>query len=74
MIRNLALHSRTKHIDTRFCYISDLVVGNMVDIEYCSMQDQLGDILKKSLLKENFVGIRNMLSLCDFELRGGVER
>lgn len=42
LLTNLqALHSRTKHIDTRVHFIRDLVEGKVVDIQYCSTHDQL---------------------------------
>lgn len=73
MMKNAALHSRTKHIDTRMHFIRDLVARQVVDDQYCNTHYQLADNLTKSLPKENFLYFRNMLGVCDYESRGSVE-
>ncbi|KAJ8616030.1 hypothetical protein MRB53_035402 [Persea americana] len=73
MTKNAALHSRTKHIDTRMHFIRDLVTGKVVDIQYCSTHDQLADVLTKALPKDKFIRFRTLLGVCNYESRGSVE-
>lgn len=35
IIKNPTLHGRTKHIDVKFHFIRDLVVGKEVNLSYC---------------------------------------
>jgi len=73
MTKNPAFHSRTKHIDIRFHFIRDLVAKEEITLKYCSTQEQLADILTKSLSKEKFFYFRAFLGVCNFESRGSVE-
>ena len=47
--KNLVLHDRSKHIDTRFHFIRDCVDSGRICVDYTSTQEQLADILTKSL-------------------------
>ena len=48
-------HNRTKHIDTRYHFIRDCVEDGRVIIEHVKTEDQLADILTKSLGRVKFV-------------------
>eukprot|EP00253_Pinus_taeda_P014027 PITA_14027 len=47
--KNSVFHKRTKHIDTRFHYISELVSNGEIVLEHCRTQEQVADILTKPL-------------------------
>ena len=49
------LHNRTKHIDTRYHFIRDCVEDGRVVIEHVKTEDQLVDILTKSLGRVKFM-------------------
>ena len=51
MARNPQFHKRSKHIDTRWHWIRDLVERNVVKIESCRDPDQTADVLTKALAK-----------------------
>jgi len=47
-------HSRTKHIDVRYHYIRELVVGGMTTVDYCPTGEMVADILTKPLQLQGF--------------------
>eukprot|EP00253_Pinus_taeda_P009712 PITA_09712 len=47
--KNSVSHKRTKHIDTRFHYIRELVSNGEIVLEHCRTQEQFADILTKPL-------------------------
>ena len=47
--KNPILHDRSKHIDTKFHFIRDCVDSGRICVDYASTQQQLPDILTKSL-------------------------
>eukprot|EP00253_Pinus_taeda_P018634 PITA_18634 len=47
--KNSVFHKRTKHIDTRFHYIRELVNNGEIVLEHCRTQEQVADILTKLL-------------------------
>eukprot|EP00253_Pinus_taeda_P034206 PITA_34206 len=47
--KNSVFHKRTKHTDTRFHYIRELVSNGEIVLEHCRTQEQVADILKKPL-------------------------
>lgn len=51
---------RSKHIDIKHHYLKDLVLNKEIIIEYVSTDQNLADILTKSLGKETFLFLRNM--------------
>jgi LTR polyprotein gag-polypeptide-like protein len=42
-------HSRTKHIDTHYHYIQDVIAKGLIEIAYCSTEDMTVDALTKPL-------------------------
>jgi len=47
--KNPILHDRSKHIDTKFHFIRDCMDSGRICVDYASNQQQLPDILTKSL-------------------------
>ena len=66
-------HNRTKHIDTRLHFIRDLIEQKMIELQYVNTNQQVADVLTKSLPREKFNWCRDMMNVLDFGLRGGVE-
>ena len=49
LAKNHFLWQRTKHIDVRYHYIRDLIDKKVVDIKYVSTEDNIADVMTKSL-------------------------
>lgn len=58
-------HKRTKHINTRFHYIRELVSNGEIVLQHCRTQEQVADILTKPLDHKNFEFLRKCLDMTD---------
>ncbi|GKC15063.1 hypothetical protein Tco_1011845 [Tanacetum coccineum] len=63
--KNLVLHSRTKHIEIRHHFLRDNVQKGNISIEKVSSEDNIVDILTKSLKREPFNLFRPGLGLME---------
>lgn len=61
------MHERCKHIDVQFHFLRDLTKDGTIEIRHCRFEDQLADVLTKSLKLESFCTIRTRLGVCDLE-------
>ena len=73
MSKNPAFHGRTNHIDIRIHFIHDLVAEGQVQLKYCNTNEQVADVLTKSLPYEKHVYFRSKFGVCNFESKGSVE-
>ena len=73
MTKNPMFHSRTKHIDTRYHFIRDLVAGGIISLEFYVTNNQTADVLMKLLPRNMHVFFRRQMGVCDFEERGSVD-
>ena len=53
MLVILVFHDKTKHIEIRYHYISDMVQKGVVELQYVSTDDQTVDILTKHFLGQS---------------------
>ena len=63
--KNFVFHKRTKHIDTKFHYIRELVNNGEIVLEHCRTQEQFADILTKPLGQKSFEFLRKCLGMTD---------
>eukprot|EP00253_Pinus_taeda_P011002 PITA_11002 len=63
--KNSMFHKRTKHIDTRFHYIRELVNNGEIILEHCSTQEQVADILTKPTHQKSFEFLRKCLGMIE---------
>ncbi|KAK2986470.1 hypothetical protein RJ640_000224 [Escallonia rubra] len=63
MTKNPTFHGRTKHIYIHFHFIRDLVAKEELSLKYCSTNEQLADVLTKSLSIEKFIYFRSLLGV-----------
>jgi len=62
--KNPVQHSRTKHIDIRHHFLSDLVESEVVSLSFISTENQLADILTKPLDGRRFESLRKAIGVC----------
>ena len=62
--KNHVFHKRSKHIDTRFHFIRELVNGKQICLEFCKSNEQLADVFTKPLAKDVFEFHRQNLGVC----------
>eukprot|EP00253_Pinus_taeda_P004706 PITA_04706 len=63
--KNSVFHKRTKHIDTRFHYIRELVNNGEIVLEHCRTQEQVADIFTKPLDQKSFEFLRKFLGMTE---------
>jgi hypothetical protein len=64
-VHNHVEHSRTKHIDIRYHFLSDHQQRGDIKIAYVSTHNQLADIFTKPLDENTFSKLRNELNVLD---------
>ena len=52
--RNPVTHTTTKHIDILYHYVREALDEETIDLQYCSMEIMVADILMKTPLKARF--------------------
>ena len=62
--KNLALHSKMKHIEVRYHFLRDNVEKGNISLSYVPTQDQLADIFTKPLDQVTFTRLRGELRVC----------
>ena len=62
--KNPVLHSRTKHIDVRYHFLRDNYEKGIIDIVKVKSENQVADILTKSLDLDTFARLRGELGVC----------
>jgi hypothetical protein len=61
--KNPVLHDRSKYINTKFHFIRECVEGGKLCLEFVSTQEQLADILTKSLGRARFCELRDKIGV-----------
>ena len=61
--KNDVFHKKTKHIDTKFHYIRELVNNREIVLKHCRTQKQMIDILTKPLVHKIFEYLMNCLGI-----------
>eukprot|EP00253_Pinus_taeda_P004661 PITA_04661 len=63
--KNSVFHKRTKHIDTRFHYIRELVNNGEIVLQHCRTQEQVADILTNPLDQKSFEFLRKCMGMIE---------
>ena len=61
--KNPVQHSKTKHIEIRYHFITDLIERKIVCFKYISTEHQNADIFIKSLDRSKFETLRQVLGV-----------
>ena len=62
--KNPIMHGRSKHIGIRYHFLRDLSKEGVVELKYCSSQEQIADIMTKPLKLDTFGKLREQLGVC----------
>jgi hypothetical protein len=63
LCKNPVYHDRSKHIDIRFHFIRECVEKRKVEVEHIGTNNQLADILTKSLGRVTFLELRERIGV-----------
>jgi hypothetical protein len=63
LCKNPVHHDRSKHIDTKYHYIRECVEESKIEVNYVCTDDQLADILTKSLGRLKFLEMRGKIGV-----------
>lgn len=63
--KNSVFHKRTKHIDTKYHYIKELVRNGEIGLQHCRTQEQVVDILTNPLDQKSFEFLRKCLGMTE---------
>lgn len=72
MGKNPVQHKRTRHIDVRHHFLRDNVEKETICMQYCRTEDQIADIITKTMSKDQFVRNRLKLGMLKLDYAGSV--
>eukprot|EP00253_Pinus_taeda_P016085 PITA_16085 len=64
-------HKRSKHIELHMHFIRKLIHDHVLEVQYCSTDDQVADIFTKALTEAKFTKLRYMLGVQEVLTKGG---
>eukprot|EP00253_Pinus_taeda_P025371 PITA_25371 len=64
-------HQRSKHIELHMHFIRKLIHDHVLEVQYCSTDDQVADIFPKALTEAKFTKLRYMLRVQEVVTKGG---
>eukprot|EP00253_Pinus_taeda_P006312 PITA_06312 len=64
-------HQRSKHIELHMHVIRKLIHDHVLEVQYCSTDDQVADIFTKALTEAKFTKLRYMLGVQEVVTKGG---
>eukprot|EP00253_Pinus_taeda_P004736 PITA_04736 len=64
-------HQCNKHIEIHMHFIRNLIHGHVLEVQYCSTDDQVANIFKKALTEVKFTKLRFMVGVQEVITKGG---
>eukprot|EP00253_Pinus_taeda_P007165 PITA_07165 len=64
-------HQRSKHIELHMHFIRKLIDDHVLEVQYCSIDDQVADIFRKALTEAKFTKLRFMVGVQEVFTKGG---
>ena len=65
LAKHLVSYGRSKHIETKFHFLRELVNHGRIEVIYCKTKMQVVDILTKALKIDRFVKLTEALGVVD---------
>jgi len=66
--KNHVFHKKTKHTDTRYHFIRELVNNGELILQHCKSKEQLVDIFTKALAQDQFEYLREALGIVNIDV------
>ena len=63
ILKNLVMHSKTKHIAIKYHFVRELVQDKEIRLEYVHTKEKISDIFTKPLSKDAFLYLRGKLGV-----------
>jgi hypothetical protein len=63
LIKNPVLHRQSKHIEVKYHLVRESVENSQIKVEFIRSEEQLDDILTKSLGRVKFLKLRTKIGL-----------
>jgi len=64
-------HQHNKHIELHMHFIRKLIHGHVIEVQYCSTDDQVADIFTKALTEAKFAKLRFTVGIEEVVTKGG---
>ena len=64
---NLVFHDKSKNIEIKYHYIRDMVQRGVVKLQYVATNDQIADVLTKTLARVKFEYCREKFGVLQIE-------
>ncbi|PNX67789.1 cationic amino acid transporter 1-like protein, partial [Trifolium pratense] len=74
LAKNPVAHGKSKHIEMRFHYLREQVNNGRLCLQHCKSEEQIADIMTKSVQTELFKRMRNMIGLTSLIARQNYTR
>eukprot|EP00253_Pinus_taeda_P002241 PITA_02241 len=71
LCKDLIQHQRSKHIELHMHFIRKLIHDHVLEVQYCSTNDQVADIFTKALTEVKFTKLRIMIGVQEVVTKGG---
>eukprot|EP00253_Pinus_taeda_P018723 PITA_18723 len=71
LCKDLVQHQRSKHIELQMHFIRKLIHDHVLEVQYCSTDDQVADIFTKALTEAKFTKLRYMFGVQEVVTKGG---
>ena len=68
MLENPVFHDKSKHIKIKYYYIRYMVHRGVVKLQYVATDEQIADVLTKTLARVKFEYFREKLSILQIEV------
>jgi len=70
LFKDLVQHQRSKHIELHMHFIRKLIHDHVLEVQYCSTDDQVADIFTKALTEAKFTKLRFMVGVQEVVTKG----